>query len=112
VQCVIAHGPNSSASLKLLARKALTDDGALEELKNYLLQSDPVFDAMLRTTQAVDIIYGGEFFYIVARIIQPAILRRGQGQCFAGSGNGRSQSSHCGTLVSLLLCSLSMGSLI
>ncbi|KAJ7876836.1 hypothetical protein B0H13DRAFT_1632025 [Mycena leptocephala] len=58
VQCAIAHGPNSSASLKLLARKALTDDGALEELKNYLLQSDPVFDAMLRTTQAVDIIYG------------------------------------------------------
>ncbi|KAJ7115872.1 hypothetical protein C8R44DRAFT_216220 [Mycena epipterygia] len=59
VQCAIAHGPNSSASLQLLARKALTDDSALEELKNYILESDPVFNATLRTTQAVDIIYGG-----------------------------------------------------
>ncbi|KAJ6581406.1 carboxypeptidase S [Mycena capillaripes] len=59
VQCAIAHDPNSSPSLRRLARKALTDDVALEDLKNYLLQSDPVFAAMLRTTQAVDIVYGG-----------------------------------------------------
>ncbi|KAJ7634095.1 hypothetical protein DFH06DRAFT_1100558 [Mycena polygramma] len=59
VQCAIAHDPNSPPSLRILARKALTDDSALEDLKNYLLQSDPVFDAMLRTTQAVDIVYGG-----------------------------------------------------
>ncbi|KAJ6493651.1 hypothetical protein C8R47DRAFT_1119247 [Mycena vitilis] len=59
VQCAIAHDPNSPPSLRILARKALTDDSALDELKNYLLQSDPVFDAMLRSTQAVDIVYGG-----------------------------------------------------
>ncbi|KAJ6591664.1 hypothetical protein DFH09DRAFT_907487 [Mycena vulgaris] len=59
VQCAIAHGPDSSPSLKLLARMALTDDAALEELKQYLSDSDPLFDAMLRTTQAVDIVYGG-----------------------------------------------------
>ncbi|KAJ7733233.1 hypothetical protein DFH07DRAFT_871009 [Mycena maculata] len=58
-QCAVAHGPNSSPSLRRLARKALTDDVALEELKNYLLQTDPVFDVMLRTTQAVNIVYGG-----------------------------------------------------
>ncbi|KAJ7077841.1 hypothetical protein B0H15DRAFT_861135 [Mycena belliarum] len=58
-QCAIAHDPKSSLWLKRLARKALTDDASLEELKQFLLKSDPVFDTMLKTTQAVDIIYGG-----------------------------------------------------
>ncbi|KAJ7155498.1 hypothetical protein C8R43DRAFT_1000134 [Mycena crocata] len=58
-QCAVVHDPNSTPSLKRLARDAITDDASLEQLKNHLLESDPVFDAMLRTTQAVDIIYGG-----------------------------------------------------
>ncbi|KAF7356683.1 Carboxypeptidase S [Mycena venus] len=59
VQCAIVHGPDSSPSLRRLAHRALTDDDALEELKNYLLEVDPIYEAMLRTTQAVDIVFGG-----------------------------------------------------
>ncbi|KAJ7672673.1 hypothetical protein B0H17DRAFT_1141204 [Mycena rosella] len=63
-QCAVAHRPDSSPELRHLARKALTDDAALDGLKEYLLESDPVvFDAMLKTTQAVDIVYGDTRFY-------------------------------------------------
>ncbi|KAJ6621388.1 hypothetical protein B0H10DRAFT_1790028 [Mycena sp. CBHHK59/15] len=58
-QCAVAYDPKYSPSLRNLARKALVDDDSLEELKDHLLALDPVFDAMLRTTQAVDIVYGG-----------------------------------------------------
>ncbi|KAF7309742.1 Gly-x carboxypeptidase [Mycena indigotica] len=62
VQCAIEHEPNIPSSVKHLARRALTDDGALGDLRDYLLQEDPVYDAMLRTTQApemnADVILG------------------------------------------------------
>lgn len=38
---------------------ALTSDHALERLKYRLLESDQMFGALLRTTQAVDLVSGG-----------------------------------------------------
>lgn len=45
--------------LRKLARKAVTDDAALKVLQERLLASDPLYQAMLGTTQAVDLIEGG-----------------------------------------------------
>lgn len=45
--------------LRELARKAATDDAALKVLQGRLLASDPLYKAMLETTQAVDLVEGG-----------------------------------------------------
>jgi Gly-Xaa carboxypeptidase len=58
-QCAVAHDPKSSPSLRDLARRALTDDKALRDFQSHLLASVPLFETMLRTTQAVDIVSGG-----------------------------------------------------
>jgi Gly-Xaa carboxypeptidase len=45
--------------LRKLARKAVTDDAALKVLQGRLLALDPMYKAMLGTTQAVDLVEGG-----------------------------------------------------
>ncbi|KAF7294397.1 Carboxypeptidase S [Mycena kentingensis (nom. inval.)] len=61
VQCAIGHESSASPAQRHLVNRALTDDSALLELQDYLLSDDaePVYAAMLRTTQAVDIVHGG-----------------------------------------------------
>ena len=46
-------------NLRELTRKAVTDDAAKEALQGELLALDPLYGAMLRTTQAVDLVEGG-----------------------------------------------------
>ncbi|KIY67309.1 carboxypeptidase S [Cylindrobasidium torrendii FP15055 ss-10] len=46
-------------ALRELARRALTDDAALEEFKHALIRFDKSFGVLLKTTQAVDLINGG-----------------------------------------------------
>lgn len=58
-QCLAAYNPMYPEDLRKLARKAVTDDAALKALQEQLLASDPLYKAMLGTTQAVDLIEGG-----------------------------------------------------
>ncbi|KAK0188759.1 hypothetical protein F5146DRAFT_933624 [Armillaria mellea] len=58
-QCAATYDPKFTPSLRALARKALTDDRALEEFKRALIALNPIVDVMLKTTQAVDLIQGG-----------------------------------------------------
>ncbi|KAK0497225.1 hypothetical protein EDD18DRAFT_1161183 [Armillaria luteobubalina] len=58
-QCAATYDPKFTPSLRALARKALTDDHALEEFKRALIALNPIVDVMLKTTQAVDLIHGG-----------------------------------------------------
>jgi len=54
-----AYNPMYPEDLRELTRKAVTDYAALEVLQGRLLASDPLYGAMLGTTQAVDLIEGG-----------------------------------------------------
>ncbi|KAL1943105.1 hypothetical protein VTO73DRAFT_4776 [Trametes versicolor] len=58
-QCAAAYAPEYPAGLRELARAAVHSDAALAELKDALLDTFPEYDALLRTTQAVDLIEGG-----------------------------------------------------
>ncbi|KAG0709231.1 hypothetical protein DFH29DRAFT_887125 [Suillus ampliporus] len=58
-QCLAAYNPMYPEDLRELARKAVTDDAALNVLQERLLASDPLYKAMLGTTQAVDLVEGG-----------------------------------------------------
>ncbi|KAG7444330.1 carboxypeptidase S [Guyanagaster necrorhizus] len=58
-QCAAMYDPKFTPSLRALARKALTDDQALEEFKRALISLNPIVGVMLKTTQAVDLIQGG-----------------------------------------------------
>ncbi|PBK99207.1 carboxypeptidase S [Armillaria gallica] len=58
-QCAATYDPKFTPSLRALARKALTDDQALEDFKRALIALNPIVDVMLKTTQAVDLIQGG-----------------------------------------------------
>ncbi|OAX39812.1 carboxypeptidase S [Rhizopogon vinicolor AM-OR11-026] len=58
-QCYAAYNPMFPEDLRELARKAVTDDAALEMLRGGLLALDPIYKAMLGTTQAVDLVEGG-----------------------------------------------------
>ncbi|KAI0629265.1 carboxypeptidase S [Trametes polyzona] len=58
-QCAAAYAPSYPDALRRLAREAVFSDAALAELKNALLETFPEYDALLRTTQAVDLITGG-----------------------------------------------------
>ena len=57
--CAATYGPTYPAELRELAKKAYQSDAALEELKEGLLATFPKYEAILRTTQAVDLIQGG-----------------------------------------------------
>ncbi|KAJ8586003.1 carboxypeptidase S [Rhizopogon salebrosus TDB-379] len=58
-QCLAAYSPMYPEDLRDLARKAVTDDAALKALQGRLLALDPLYKAMLGTTQAVDLVEGG-----------------------------------------------------
>lgn len=58
-QCLAAYNPMYPEDLRVLARKAVSDDAALKVLQERLLASDPLYKAMLGTTQAVDLVEGG-----------------------------------------------------
>lgn len=58
-QCAAAYAPEYPAGLRELARAAVHSDAALAELKDALLDTFPEYDALLRTTLAVDLIEGG-----------------------------------------------------
>ncbi|KAG1876513.1 hypothetical protein DFJ58DRAFT_649311 [Suillus subalutaceus] len=58
-QCLAAYNPVYPEDLRKLARKAVADDTALKVLQERLLASDPLYKAMLGTTQAVDLVEGG-----------------------------------------------------
>ncbi|KAG2121174.1 hypothetical protein BD769DRAFT_1361534 [Suillus cothurnatus] len=58
-QCLAAYDPAYPEDLRKLARKAVADDAALKVLQERLLASDPLYKAMLGTTQAVDLVEGG-----------------------------------------------------
>ncbi|TCD67576.1 hypothetical protein EIP91_012206 [Steccherinum ochraceum] len=60
IQCTTAHDPRIPQTLRDLAHAALTSDSALEQLKHAMIEFDPtMYGAMLRTTQAVDLVGGG-----------------------------------------------------
>lgn len=53
------HSPSFPDQLRPLARRALSDDVALERFKHALLKLSPAASALMGTTQAVDIVQGG-----------------------------------------------------
>lgn len=57
--CAATYGPNYPEDLRQLAKEAQHSDDALDELKEALLSRFPKYEAILRTTQAVDLIHGG-----------------------------------------------------
>ncbi|KAJ3558574.1 hypothetical protein NM688_g840 [Phlebia brevispora] len=59
LECAAAHDPNLPEQVKLLVQAAKTDDEALRRLPEQLLKLDPVFAAIMGTTQAVDLVHGG-----------------------------------------------------
>ncbi|TFK51770.1 carboxypeptidase S [Heliocybe sulcata] len=58
-QCLAACDPSFPPDLRKLAQKAFEDDEALDKFKDGLISSDPMWDATLKTTQAVDLVSGG-----------------------------------------------------
>ncbi|KAI0641939.1 carboxypeptidase S [Trametes meyenii] len=58
-QCTAAYAPEYPEHIRKLALEAVHSDEALEALKRALLETFPVYDALLRTTQAADLIEGG-----------------------------------------------------
>ncbi|KAF9221353.1 carboxypeptidase S [Gyrodon lividus] len=58
-QCKAAYAPPYSDYLRQLTAEALFNNSALQQLQEGLLRLDPVYAAMLGTTQAVDLIEGG-----------------------------------------------------
>ncbi|RDX54278.1 carboxypeptidase S [Lentinus brumalis] len=58
--CAAVYGPEYPSHVRKLALKAAHgDDGALDGLRDSLLETFPRFEAILRTTQAVDLVQGG-----------------------------------------------------
>ncbi|CCM04782.1 uncharacterized protein FIBRA_06973 [Fibroporia radiculosa] len=57
-QCLAAHAPGLSSSLREVIKKSATSDEALALAEKQLFQ-DPVFKALVSTTQAVDMVGGG-----------------------------------------------------
>ncbi|CDO73269.1 hypothetical protein BN946_scf185008.g31 [Trametes cinnabarina] len=58
-QCTAVYAPEYPERLRRLARDSVESDGALEELRDALMEEFPRFEAVLRTTQAVDLVQGG-----------------------------------------------------
>ncbi|KAH7890736.1 hypothetical protein F5I97DRAFT_1826792 [Phlebopus sp. FC_14] len=58
-QCLATYSPSFPDDVRALAKKAMSDTSALEQLQDALLRLSPVYKAMLGTTQAVDLIEGG-----------------------------------------------------
>lgn len=60
MECSAAHDPGLPDSFRDLILDARTDDGALLELRDTLLSRNEIVEnAMMATTQAVDLIVGG-----------------------------------------------------
>lgn len=59
LQCAASYGPEVPDDIRRLAKAAVDDDEALEQLKAAFLKWQPVAAAQISTTQAVDIIFGG-----------------------------------------------------
>ena len=57
--CLAEHSPSFPDQLRTIARRAVSDDTALEHLKRGLLELSPDTSAILGTTQAADILEGG-----------------------------------------------------
>ncbi|KAI0693188.1 carboxypeptidase S [Cerioporus squamosus] len=58
--CAAVYGPEYPSHVRKLALQAgYGDDGALSDLRDALLNTFPTFEAILRTTQAVDLVQGG-----------------------------------------------------
>ncbi|RPD64385.1 carboxypeptidase S [Lentinus tigrinus ALCF2SS1-7] len=58
--CAAVFGPSYPSHIRKLALKAgYGDDEALHDLRDALLETFPRFEAILRTTQAVDLVQGG-----------------------------------------------------
>ncbi|KAI0820831.1 carboxypeptidase S [Trametes gibbosa] len=58
-QCAAVYAPEYPDRLRHLAHDAIHSDAALAELRDALVEEFPRFEAILRTTQAVDLIQGG-----------------------------------------------------
>ncbi|KAI0675501.1 carboxypeptidase S [Trametes maxima] len=58
-QCAATYAPEYPEELRRLARAAVDSDEALAGLRDALLDRFPRFEAILRTTQAVDLVQGG-----------------------------------------------------
>ncbi|KAI0629263.1 carboxypeptidase S [Trametes polyzona] len=58
-QCAATYAPEYPERLRKLAHDAVEDDDALAQLRDALLEEFPRFEAILRTTQAVDLVQGG-----------------------------------------------------
>ncbi|KAH9851926.1 carboxypeptidase S [Lenzites betulinus] len=58
-QCAATYGPEYPDRLRSLAHDAVHSDAALAALRDALLEEFPKYDAILRTTQAADLIQGG-----------------------------------------------------
>ncbi|KAJ8456279.1 hypothetical protein ONZ51_g12220 [Trametes cubensis] len=58
-QCAATYAPEYPERLRKLARDAVDSDSALGELRDALMDEFPRFEAVLRTTQAADLVQGG-----------------------------------------------------
>ncbi|KAI0704317.1 hypothetical protein BC835DRAFT_817562 [Cytidiella melzeri] len=64
IQCEAAHDPSISPLIRKLVKRAQYDDTALEDLAHVLVKTDEegtgrMYEALMATTQAVDLIQGG-----------------------------------------------------
>lgn len=57
-QCLASHAPDLPSSLRKALQNSITSDKALREAESILFQ-DPMFKALVQTTQAIDLIQGG-----------------------------------------------------
>ncbi|KAI8996549.1 carboxypeptidase S [Trametes punicea] len=58
-QCAAVYAPEYPEKLRRLALEAVDSDSALEKLRDGLMEEYPRWEAVLRTTQAVDLVEGG-----------------------------------------------------
>lgn len=58
IQCLAAHAPDLSHSLRKQIKKSVSSDKALKQAERELLKI-PMFAALVGTTQAIDLIQGG-----------------------------------------------------
>ena len=75
LECVAEYGAIPD-SVRYLIQDAQTDDHALKELANLLPGLDPVFEALLSTTQAVTLVNGGVKVNALLEVAEAVINHR------------------------------------
>lgn len=84
MQCLAKYGPNVPEKVRKLAADAVRDDDALERLAKVFMRMDPMYKAVLSTTQAVDLISGGVKVNALPEKVEAVINHRVAEHRYAG----------------------------